>query len=407
MQYLVNLSIFRHNRNFLFLFIGQCVSLMGTMIVSVALPYQIYTLTHSTLMVGILSLCQLGPLLFTALLGGAFADRYHRRLLLLLSEALLACCSLVLAYNAAQGESLIVIFLIAMVGSAITGLHRPALDSIVQQIVAKEDFPAVGSLASIKASFCMIAGPALGGLLVAHSGLVVTYLVDVSSFVISLCALLAMTGIPKPLASEVDESTFTAIKSGFRYAFSRQELIGTYLVDFVAMIFGMPTALFPALALKFGGATSLGLLYSAPAMGALVVAFFSGWARHIKRHGAAIAVSAALWGVAMIGFGLSQPLWLALLFLAIAGGFDAISGIYRSIMWNETIPNQLRGRLAGIEMISYLSGPRMGDAEAGLVASLIGVEAAIVSGGVLCVIGVAICCWSLPIFWRYRATDSR
>lgn len=168
------------------------------------------------------------------------------------------------------------------------------------------------------------------------------------------------------------------------------------------MIFGMPMALFPAIAEHFGGASTLGLLYSAPAVGALVISFFSGWVDKVKRHGAAIAIAAMFWGVAIILFGLSHNLWLALFFLSLAGAADAVSGIYRSILWNETIPNNLRGRLAGIEMISYLSGPKLGDTEAGLVAAAFGVTASVVSGGILCLAGVAVSCYLLPKFWGYQ-----
>lgn len=406
MTYILNLSIFRQNRNFTFLYIGQFVSFLGTMITGVALPYQIYTETHSTLMVGLLSLFQLLPLLVTALIGGVFADRYHRRMLLLIAESTLALGSLLLALNASFTTPHIwVTFVVATFMSAFNGLHRPALESMVQQIVPKEDYAAVASLATFKGSFCMVAGPAIGGLIIASLGIVATYLVDVLSFAISLIALLSMSHIPKPPAVS-DESTWKALRGGLRYAFSRQELIGTYIVDFVAMIFGMPTALFPAIALSFGDATVLGLLYSAPAIGALIISFFSAWTKNIRRHGLAIAISAALWGVAIIFFGLAANFWLAIFFLILAGAFDGLSGIFRGTMWNETIPQHLRGRLAGIEMISYLSGPKLGDTEAGLIAAAFGVTFSIVSGGVLCVVGVAASCYFLPKFWQYHA-DSR
>lgn len=403
---IVNLSIFRRNRNFTFLYIGQFVSFLGTMITGVALPYQIYTETHSTLMVGLLSLAQLLPLLVTALIGGVFADRYHKRMLLLIAEGILAIGSLLLAYNASLASpSIITLFIVAALMSAFNGLHRPALESIVQQIVSKKDYASIGSLASIKGSICMIGGPALGGLIIAHFGIVATYGVDVVSFLISLTALVLMKNIPKPDRKR-DDSTWIALKQGFQYAYSRQELLGTYFVDFTAMIFGMPTALFPAIAVSFGGAKVLGLLYSMPAVGALVISFFSGWTTRVKHHGRAVAISAIFWGVAIILFGLSNHFGLALFFLALAGAFDAISGIFRSIMWNETIPNEYRGRLAGIEMISYLSGPKLGDTEAGLVAAAFGITASIVSGGVLCVLGVGVCCYLLPKFWHYHAERS-
>jgi MFS family permease len=403
MKYLINFSVFKRNHNFALLYTGQFVSFMGTMITGVALPYQIYTETHSTLMVGLLSLVQLLPLLVTALVGGVFADRYHRRMLLLISESILAVGSLLLAFNASLPQPHIwVLFVVSSFMSAFNGLHRPALESIVQQIVAKHDLPAVSSLASLKGSVAMIGGPAVGGILIAKFGLVTTYMVDVATFVISLTALALMSHIPKP-ENVRDDSTWTSLKQGFRYAFSRQELVGTYVIDFVAMIFGMPTALFPAIAMTFGGAKVLGMLYAAPAVGGLFIAFVSGWTKQVKRHGVAIAIAATLWGVSIILFGLSENFWVALFFLALAGAFDGISGIFRMTMWNETIPNHYRGRLAGIEMISYLSGPRLGDTEAGLVAAAFGITASIISGGALCIISVGVCCLFLPKFWRYRS----
>lgn len=405
MKFFINFSLLVRNRNFRFLFLGQFVSFMGTMITLVAVPYQVYQLTHSTLIVGLLSLGQLIPLLFTALLGGVFADRYHRKKLLIMTEILLCIGCLLLAWNAFHQPSLWVIFVVSIFMSGITGLHRPALDSIVQQIVKKEDFSEVGGLASLKVSIGMIVGPAVGGIIIATLGIIDTYLIDFFTFAFSLMALLLMSHIPKPKAN-LDQSTWSALKSGFQYATSRQELMGTYFVDFVAMIFGMPLALFPALAQMHGGAKTLGLLYSTPAVGALIVSLLSGWTKRIERHGLAVAVSAGLWGVAIIFFGMTANLYLSLIFLMLAGAFDTVSGIFRGIMWNQLIPNEYRGRLAGIEMISYLSGPKLGDTESGLMAAGFGVAASIISGGVLCVVGVGILAYFLPKFINYRADSS-
>lgn len=403
----VDFSLFRRNRNFTFLFVGQFVSYVGTAITSVALPYQIYSETHSTLMVGLLSLVQLLPLLVTALIGGVFADRHHRRYLLLSAESVLALGAVLLAWNAhALTTHTWVLFLVAAIMSAFNGLHRPALDSLTQQIVKKADFPTVSAVSMFKFSVSMIGGPAIGGLLIAHFGLVTTYLIDFGSFLFSLLALFCMRGIPKP-AGATDISTFSAIQQGFRYALSRQELMGTYVVDFVAMIFGMPSALFPAIAHTFGSVKMLGFLYAAPAVGALLVSVISGWMRQIRRHGVAIVVAASLWGVAIMVFGVFahyMQMWMALIFLALAGAFDAVSGIFRGVIWNETIPNHLRGRMSSIEMISYLSGPKMGDTEAGLVAAAFGVTASIISGGALCVVGVLMTAWCLPVFWKYESS---
>lgn len=244
----------------------------------------------------------------------------------------------------------------------------------------------------------------MAGLIIAHFGLVTTFSVDLASYLVSLMTLVMMKGIPNPQVTQ-DLSTFSSLKQGLQYALSKQELLGTYAVDFAAMVFGMPMALFPAIAESFGGVKTLGLLYAAPAVGALVISFCSGWAGRIKRHGIAIAIAALFWGIAIVFFGLSKNLWLALFFLSMAGAFDAISGIFRQTMWNTIIPNHYRGRLAGIEMIGYLSGPKLGDTEAGLVAAAFSVTASVVSGGLFCIIGVAVCCYYLPRFWQYRAAQ--
>jgi MFS family permease len=193
------------------------------------------------------------------------------------------------------------------------------------------------------------------------------------------------------------------LREGFRYARSRQELIGTYVVDFVAMVFGMPLALFPAISDRLGGPRVLGLLYTAPAVGALIASLTSRWTSRVHRHGLAVMVAATVWGVGIVAFGLSESLWPALVGLALAGGADCVSGLFRLTMWNQTIPDALRGRLAAIEMVSYMSGPLLGHVEAGAAAALFGVRASVISGGMLCVVGVLVCGALLPRFMRYDA----
>jgi MFS family permease len=406
MSHLLDISLLKTNRDFRLLYFGQFISFIGTMITSVALPYQIYHLTQSTMMVGLLSLAQLIPLLVTALLGGVFADRYNRKLLLILSEALLASGCLFLALNSYNSTpSMTTIFIIASLMSAITGLHRPAFDSITQQIVTPEDYKNVGALSGFKFSFCLIIGPTIAGMIIANYGIIATYLIDLATFLISIVNLNLMLHIPKPMEQK-HPSILTSLKQGVSFAFSKQELIGSYFVDFIAMIFAMPNALLPAIAQSYGGAKTLGLLYAAPAIGALIISFFSGWTSKIKYDGRAIAIAAALWGFSIIGFGLSNSLVLALFFLALSGAFDTVSGIFRSTLWNHSIPTEFRGRLSGIEMLSYLSGPKLGDTRAGVVASGLGITTALVSGGILCIIGVGICCLSLPKFWNYHSTGS-
>lgn len=402
MHYFLDMGLLFRNRDLGLLYAGQFISFMGTMISYVVLPYQIYQMTQSTIMVGLLSLVQLIPILFTALIGGVLADRWNRRGLLLISESLLSIGCALLAFNASlEQPTLWGIYLIAFLMAAINGLHRPALDSITQQIVDAKDYKKVGALASFKYSFGMIVGPAIAGFIIASHGLVITYLLDLGTFVISVWCLFFIHKIPKPEAEE-HSSVLKSLTEGLKFATQKQELMGSYLVDILAMVFAMPNVLFPAIALQFGGAQALGLLYAAPAVGSLLISFISGWTAHINYDGRAIAIAAMLWGLSIAGFGLTNHFYLALFFLMLSGVFDTVSGIFRSSLWNNCIPYKLRGRLSGIEMISYLSGPKLGDTRAGFMAAFIGLQPTLYIGGFCCIAAVAVVCAFYPGFWNYQ-----
>jgi len=325
---------------------AQFVSFLGTMIAYVALPYQIYRLTGSSLPVGLLGLAELVSLLATAFIGGALADAVDRRRIALATDIGLAAGSATLALIAATGASAWLIYLVAAWMSAVGGLQRPAMQSLVPRLVDKNELPAAAALDQIRGNIGMIAGPAIGGVLIASAGLTATYLVDVLSYAASLLCLWWIKAVPPPEGAE--RPSLAAVREGFRYARSRQELIGTYVVDFVAMVFGMPLALFPAMSDRFGGPSILGLLYAAPAVGALGASLTSRWVPYVQRHGLAVLVAATVWGIAIIGFGFCETLWPALACLALAGAADGVSGIFRMTMWNQTIPDALRGRLASI-----------------------------------------------------------
>ena len=393
-------------RDFRLLYAAQAVSFLGTMVTYVALPWQMYTLTHSSLAVGVLGVVELVPLLVTAFVGGALADWMDRRRLVIATEiGLMAGCLALMANAARPAPSVAVLYFAAALMSALGGLQKPSLEAMTPRLVPPEEIPAVAALTAFRGSVGMIVGPAIGGVLVGTAGAVPAFAVDAASFLASLACFAAMRSVPP--RDDAQAPTWRSIVEGFRYARSRQELIGTYVIDFVAMVFGMPLALFPALAGDRLGAAALGPLYAAPAVGALVASLTSRWTPRVHRHGFAVMVAATVWGVAIVGFGFSPTLWPALACLAIAGGADAVSGIFRMTMWNQTIPDALRGRLAGIEMVSYMSGPLLGHAEAGAVAALAGVQVSIVSGGLLCVVGVVACGLALPRFRRYDArTDA-
>lgn len=261
---------------------------------------------------------------------------------------------------------------------------------------------AVMALNSIRWSLGAIISPAIAGVIAVKLGPSIAYALDLVTFAGTLYAVYAIAAVAPP--ENAERPSWQGIKRAWRYAFSRQELLGTYFIDIAAMFFAMPQALYPALAMVFG-AEYVGFFPAAIASGALVASLTSGWTKNVQRHGLMVTLAAALWGIAIIFFGLSSSIWLALAFLFAAGFFDMISGIFRGSIWNQTIPNYLRGRLASIEMISYLTGPMLGSAKMGIVAERFGVKIALVSGGVLCVVAVAGAALLLPKFLTYDGRE--
>ena len=402
---LLDLSPLRRHRDFRLLFLGQFVSFFGSMITYVAVPYQVYQLTGSSLMVGLLGTVQLVPLLLFGLWGGAYADAMDRRRLLIGAEALLTLISGGLAVNAMLPHpSVVAIFTLTGLMSAVNGFHRPTLEAMSPRLVDRDELPATAALASLRGSLGAVTGPAIGGFCISHLGTGTTYLIDVASFLFSLLAIASMAAMPP--AAEVTKPGLRSIFEGLDYARRRPELIGTYIVDIVAMAFAMPTALFPAMAQSWGGATAAGWLYSAMPIGSFVTTLLSGWTKRVRRRGAAVVIAAALWGVAIVALGHAPNLAVAMVCLAFAGASDMVSGLFRMTIWNETIPVHLRGRLAGVEMISYMTGPLLGNTRAGWMASLRSVRFSIVAGGWICVAGVLLCIPLLPAFWRYRPSDA-
>jgi MFS family permease len=397
----VDLRPLRH-RDFRLLFWGQLVSYLGSQVTLVAVPFQVYELTHAPAAVGLLGVIELGPMLALSLVGGAIADARDRRSMVLATEIALTALSTLLLVNALQPQpSLVAIYVIAAGHAGLFAIQRPSLEALMPRLVERHELTAAGALSMLRGTFGMLLGPAIGGLLISAVGLPLTYGLDVISFGASLLALALMKAVPPP--EQGQRPSLRSVFEGFNYARTKPELIGTYVVDLVAMFFGMPSALFPAIADSMGGPGVLGLLYSAPALGAFVATATSGWTSHVRRHGWAVILAATAWGIAIVLFGLATTPILALALLAMAGGADAISGIFRSTIWNQTVPDVLRGRLAAIEMVSYMSGPLLGNAESGFVASLVSVPFSVLSGGVLCVLGCAVAGVLLPGFRGYRA----
>jgi MFS family permease len=402
----LDLAPLRSSRDFRLVFTGAGVSAIGSYLTYVSIPYQIYLLTHDPLLVGLLGLCELGPLLFMSFVGGALADYVDRRRLVIIGELAFTVLTAVLLINALLGKpQLWIMFVVAALTTAIDGLQRPALDAIVPRLVAPAQIPAASVLNSLRMNVASLAGPALGGVLLATLPLAWVFAIDLGTFAISLACLAVMRAVPPPPAA--DRPSLRSIGTGMRYAGRRPELLGTYLVDINAMFFGMAQSLYPFVAARLGGPAVLGLLYAAPSAGSLLATLSSRWTGRVHRHGLAVVLAAGGWGLATVGFGLSPTLWLALTCLVLAGAADMISGIFRSVIWNQTIPDHLRGRLAGIEMLSYTIGPTLGNARAGATARLpgVGVGGSIVWGGVACVAGTLALAAALPAFIRYDGRD--
>ena len=398
---LIDITPLRISRDYRLLFFGQLISAFGTAMSFVVVPVQVYQLTGSTLLVGLLSASEFVLILFMAFVGGAYADFIDKRRMLRLTEIGQTLVTATLVFNATLPRPQIwVLFVCASLHAGLSALQRPSFESMLQKIVPLELMASVSALNALRWNVTTILGPSVAGIILARYGASFAYSVDLVTFAASLSAVFLIRAVPAP--SQIEERpNLRSVVEGLHYAWKRKDILGTYLIDMNAMFFGMPAALFPAMATNFG-AGSVGFLYAAPSVGALVATLTSGWAKKVNRHGLFVAVAAGLWGVAIIFFGLAHNLYVALFFLALAGGLDMISAVFRMTIWSQTIPHHLRGRLAGLEMISYTSGPKLGDAEAGIVATLTSVRTSIISGGILCAVGTVIISLLLPEFIRYH-----
>jgi MFS family permease len=405
---MLDLTPLRISRDFRLLWFGELVSHTGRQITLVALPYQIYQLTGSPLAVGMIGLVQLVPLVLFSLVGGAVADAVDRRRLLLFSQAGSMAASLLLVGGAlVERPPLWFLYMAAALSSASSAFDAPARSAAIPNLVPRDRLSSAIALNQLLFQVNDVAGPAIGGLIIARLGLAWTYAIDAVTFLAAIAALLAMRPMP-PGREGTRPPILRAVREGFAYLKGRRVLQSTFVVDLNAMIFGMPRALFPVLAKEAFrvGPAGLGLLYAAPAAGALVGALFTGWVRHVRHQGRAVLWAVAVWGVAIIAFGFSTgAFWLALGWLAVAGAADVISAIFRSTILQSSVPDSLRGRLSSIHIMVVVGGPRLGDLEAGVVAQFTSPVFSVVSGGIACVAGVAILALAVPKLRRYHAGE--
>jgi MFS family permease len=401
---LADLTPLRVSRDFRLLFTGSAVSYLGRQLTVVAIPFQVFTITHSSLAVGMIGLATVVPLVTLSLAGGAIADAVDRRKLILVTQVLSAATSAGLALNAGSSSPrLWPIYVLAALSAGLAGVDLPARNATIPRLVGRELYPSAAALGQIQFQIGQVAGPALAGVIISRVSLAAAYWIDVASFAAAVIAVLLIA--PQPPEGGGTRASLSSIAEGLRYVKGRKLLLSTFLIDIDAMVFGMPRALFPALGtgLFGGGAATVGLLYAAPGAGALAGALLTGWVSGVRRQGRAVIVAVVVWGAAIALFGLVPWLPLGLFLLALAGAADVISAVFRNTILQLSVPDGLRGRLSSVHIAVVTGGPQLGDAEAGAVAALTSPRISVVSGGVACILGVAALIRWVPELARYDA----
>ncbi len=392
------------HRDFRLIWLGQLVNNLGSEITRVALPYQLYVLTHSVVALGALATVQLAALVIFALLGGAIADASDRRRLLFRTQAGLCAVSVCLAGLSFSG---IVapwhIFVLALISGIFSAVDRPARQSMLPRLVDRPRLTAAIALNSMGQQTARILGPGLGGVMIASVGLPAAYALDALTFGAAIAALVAIADIP-PI-DMTSRPNWGAMVEGIRFLARTPILLSAFAIDLDAMVFGFPAGLFPVLALDVFhvGPTGLGMLTAARSVGAVLGVSTSGWVRGIRFQGRVVIGAVMVWGVAIALFGLTSYFPLALLFLVLAGAADNISAILRSTIMQLSAPDGLRGRVSALSLMVTNGGPRLGDMEGTGVAALTSAQVSVVSGGLLCILGLGVVLWRLPQLISYDA----
>jgi MFS family permease len=401
-KFAIDISPLKKYPDFRNLWASGLISYLGSMVTYVAIPFQIKELTNSYIAVGIVGAIEIIPLILFGLYGGVLADYVDRKKMVWATEAAALVLSGILLLNSLSSEPKVwVIYVMAGLFASVDGLQRPSADAILPRIVGHKDLPAASALMSLRWQMGVIIGPTIGGIVISTISISAGYGFDVFTFFVSLLFLARVGSVPAN--PEAEKPSLRGLLDGIKYAFSRQDLTGTYLIDLAAMFFAMPTALYPFWADQLGAPWALGFLYAAVTVGSVVVTLTSGWIKTYRFHGRAIIWAAIGWGAAIALAGISNSLILVLLFLAIAGGADMISALFRGTIWNQTIPDNLRGRLAGIELLSYSIGPLAGQLRAASMAAATSLTFSVTAGGLICVFMVALLASFLPKLRKYDA----
>lgn len=414
----VDVTPLRTSRDFRLLWVGELVSETGSQMTLVAVYVQVFAITGSAAAVGLVGLVQLVPLALAALVGGPVIDVRERRRLLLGAQVVQASASGVLVLGALLDRPpLVLVYAGAALVAGGSGFSLSIRSAMTPNLVGPGLLPSALALNQVLFHTTLIVGPAIGGVVIDQVGLEWAYGIDLVSFVATIAACLMMRPqVPEPGDVGGDGPSgagpvargWAQTTAGFRYLRGRPVLQSIFTVDLVAMVFGMPRALFPVLAVVTfdGGAQIVGLLFSAVSVGALIGALGSGWVHRVRHQGQAVLWAVAAWGAAIVGFGLAGgTLWIALTCLAVAGAADVVSAVFRGTILQTNVPDSLRGRMSAINILVVTGGPRLGDVEAGVVAALTTPATSVVLGGAMCLAGVVVLALAVPDFVRYRAPD--
>lgn len=392
------------------LFWGVAATMLGQQMTLVAVPFQVYALTRDSLLVGVTSIIALVPLVVFGLLGGAIADAMDRRTLMLITSVGAAVTSALLALQALLpgGGNLALLWVLTACVSGFAAVNQPTRMAAIPAIVGAADVPAATALSMTVRQAGVIVGPLFAGVLIGMGELFLAYAIDAVGFLVAALLLrglppLPPIGVAGPLRLR---AAVRGVADGFAFLRTQPVLLMTFVVDIVAMMFAWPQAVFPELSeTRFAGSpNSLGWLFAGISIGALLMGLTSGWVSRVDRQGAFVLGAIAVWGVAIIGFGLTPALWLAVLCLAVAGAADMVSAVLRTSMLQIAAPDHMRGRMQGVFIVVVAGGPRLGDLRAGALASAASVSVAMVSGGVVVVAAMVVVAVAVPSFWFFRAS---
>lgn len=394
---IVDSTPLKESIEFRWLFSGLGFAGFGRQLTVVAVPYQVYDITGSTLLVGLLGLIQLFPVLAVSAVGGSLVDAMDRRTLLMAAQLATGATAVGLAVNAMLDSPLVwMIFVLSALNAAISTVDHPTRATLVSAIVTRRQLPAATALTQSLENVSRMVGPAIGGVIIVASGVTATFFIEAVCFAVG--AAFTMRLIRRPAEGQVAKFGLRSMMEGWEFLKERRLLRANFAIDFNAMVFGMPLALFPAFGEEIlgGDARTVGLLYAAPGAGAMIGALTSGWVGTIERQGRAVIISVVIWGLAIAGFGFSRTTWLAVILLAIAGAADVVSAVFRNTILQLAVPDNLRGRLSSFHVGISSGGPRLGDFEAGAVASATSVPFSVVSGGLACVVGAFVIARRMP-----------